>query len=159
MDLQSYLASAKISLFRFEQLQDYDVANEKESIVYFKATGEVKDEIMKDWWEFIKSKTKSGVVMQRVRLVVEPYTDYTKMELVLHKKTSEHGDDIRIISEPDFKSLNIQLPDFWLIDMSLVLIMEYNSFGEYRGFKVQTDNIKVFIDAKELLCKQSIALR
>ena len=63
MDLYKYLRSANKSLFRFESLQEYKVDDDG-----------IEDGGMKEWWDFIALKTKSDVVMERVRLVIEPLT-------------------------------------------------------------------------------------
>jgi hypothetical protein len=138
MDLMNYLNTATTSLFRFESLQDYDVEGEKEEVKIFKQTRQLDDSDMKEWWSFIDGKVATGVQMQRVRLVMMPMTDYTEMELEIHKKSALHGDDIRTITEEKFKTLNV-VPkfDFWLIDDTIVLIMNYDLTGKYLGFSVQ----------------------
>ncbi len=141
-----YLKSANKSLFRFESLQDYKIDGEDTS-----------DEGMKDWWSFVASKTKAGVKMQRVRLVILPITNYTKMELEIHKKSKTFGDDIQIIEEDKFKSLQIKQEDFWLIDDLVCLKMNYSALGEYIGFTLE-NNVDTYIKVKNSLLENSIEL-
>jgi hypothetical protein len=147
MDLYQYLKSANTSLFRFEALQDYKVEGDG-----------MDDKEMKEWWNFIESKVKSGVVMQRVRLIIEPLTEYTKNELVVHKKSKTFGDDIRIIKNGIFVTLNIKEEDFWIIDGKIVLRMNYSVDGAYLGFDVIDNNPKHYVDIAKLLLKYSVDL-
>lgn len=140
MDLYQYLQSANKSLFRFETLQEYKVDGD-----------DINDENMKEWWGFITSKTKQGVQMERVRLIVEPLTKYTEKELLLHKKSKTFGDDIRIIKEENFTSLNIEMKDFWLVDEKIVLRMNYSKDGEYLSFDIIENDVDYYIKTKNLL--------
>ncbi len=147
MDLYQYLQSSKISLFRFESLQDYKVDGDG-----------IDDEGMKEWWDFIASKTENSVVMERVRLITEPLTEYTKNELVVHKKSKNFGDNIKIIKEEIFNTLNLKQEDFWLVDERVALKMKYSANGEYLGFDVIENDIDYYIKIKNLLLKNSINL-
>lgn len=138
MDLMEYLESAEKSLFRWEALQEYKVDGE--------------DEGMDEWWEFIERKTRNGVAMERVRLIVFPMNDYTKKEVEVHKLSATHGDTIRFV---DVRDMDDAYPScFWLIDDSLVLKMNYGPNGEYYGFETE-ENIQPFLDFKEKILKQS----
>jgi len=147
MELFDYLNSAKTSLFRFESLQEYNVDNDSGS-----------DDEMKEWWDFVSTKVANGVIMQRVRLITEPLTNYTKKELEIHKKSVKFGDDIAIIKENVFELLNIDREDFWLINDKICLIMKYSDNGEYKGFEIEDKNIDRFISIKNKLLKNSLAL-
>lgn len=147
MDLSEYLQSAQISLFRFEALQEYKI--DKDGI---------SNEKMENWWSFIKDKKNSGVSMKRVRLVSYPLNEYTKKELVIHRKSNSFGDDIKIINEDIFKTLKLNKKDFWLIDDKLVLLMNYSNEGEYFGFDIIEGNINSYLKNKKLLLKNSIDL-
>jgi hypothetical protein len=147
MDLYQYLQSAKKSLFRFETLQEYKVEGDG-----------IDDDGMKEWWDFITLKTKSGVKMERVRLVIEPLTEYTKNELIVHKKSKTFGDDIRLMKEDSFRSLNINQEDFWLVDDVIVLKMNYGTGGEYLGFNVIESDVDHYIAIKNRLIENSIDL-
>ena len=144
MDLYQHLQSAQKSLFRFETLQDYNVGDD-----------DLDDKGMKDWWDFIALKTRDGVKMERIRLIIEPLTEYTKRELIVHAKSKTFGDDIRTISEETFNKLSIKLADFWLIDEKLVLIMKYSENGEYFGFDIMENEVEKYVDVKNTLIKNS----
>ena len=140
MDLYQYLQSARKSLFRFETLQEYNVGDDG-----------LDDQGMKDWWDFITLKTSAGVKMERVRLTIEPFTEYTKKELLVHAKSKTFGDDIRTIDEATFKRLSIKQEDFWLIDDNIVLSMKYSDSGVYLGFDIIETEIQKYVETKNTL--------
>ncbi len=96
--------------------------------------------------------------MERVRLVAEPLTEYAKNELIVHKKSKTFGDDIRIIKEKTFNTLNIKKEDFWLVDEKLVLKMNYSIIGEYLGFDIIENDMDSYIKTKNLLLRSSVNL-
>lgn len=138
-----YLNNSKKSLFRFEALQQYDVG-----------VDDLSDAEMMPWWEFIKNKTsKENVIMQRVRLVTYPMTEYTKKELEVHKKSVTYGDDIRIVEGDVFTDIK----DFWLVDDEICLEMNYDENGTWLGFEISND-IEKYIKIKDALLKNSTML-
>ena len=158
MNLLDYLNSAKSSLFRYEGLQEYDIEQEREAVQHFLENGVFDESRMREWWDFIESKKKTGVSMQRVRLLVEPLTDYTKMELAIHRKSNKVGDDIRVITEEKLKELlGLKPQDFWLIDDSAALLMQYDSVGKYLGFTLAED-VAPFLFLKNEFLKNSISI-
>src|SRR5216684_1100797 len=106
MNLMDYLAVAKKSLFRFEFLQEYD-AGEKDNIKQWRKTSQINSALFKEWWDFLEKKHGEGVITQRVRRVVYPLNEYTQWELMGHRLSIQHGDDIREISNDQFRRLNI----------------------------------------------------
>lgn len=133
-----HLNNSEKSLFRFETLQYYDVG-----------VNDLSDSEMIPWWEFIKNKTsKENVIMQRVRLIRYPVTEYTKNELEVHKKSIAYGDDIRVVDgdafdaikneEQKLNGINIDI-NFWLVDDEECLEMNYDKDGKWLGFEVSND--------------------
>jgi hypothetical protein len=158
MNLSDYLARAKTSLFRFEFLQEFNVPQESDALKMWQDSKKVDKEYFQRWWNFVKEKTGKGVVMQRVRLVKLPLTDYTRWELAVHDMTAKFGDDIRVIKEADYKKLGLDLKDFWVVDDTVVLDMEYNKAGEYIDSAVMPQ-IDKYLQAKKLLLAKSVPLK
>lgn len=146
MNIESYFNNAKVSMFRFEALQVYDVG-----------VDDMSDEEMIPWRAFVKEKVESGVLMQRVRLLTYPLTDYTIRELEIHKKSVVCGDDIRTVDSEIFNRLNIEAKDFWLIDDEVCLEMNYDESGKWLGFEMSND-IEKYIKIKEVLLRNSTPL-
>lgn len=141
MELMEYFEEAQKSLFRWEALQEYRVE------------GDDDPKELQEWWHFIENKTKNGVVMQRVRLVAYPLTDYTKKEIEVHKQSAKRGDDIRYVLEDDMYDLE-HMPDFWIVDNKTVLMMKYDMNGVYEGFNV-AKNIQKYLDFKKMVYSRS----
>ncbi len=150
---ETYLNKAQKSLFRFEGLQDYGAEDDKSEIRFFIKTGTVQTHPADvEWCRQIKQKNERGITTARVRLVLTPLTEYTKWELAWHKEVSAFsGDDIRVIETAD-------LPDFWIIDDSIVLILKYGPRGKFLGFELidEAENIAPYIEYKNFLMKNSV---
>lgn len=148
-------------LFRFEGLQDYSAEDSDDAVDYFVKTGNLKSipDANNKWWSDMKLRNENGIVTQRVRLVIEPTTDYTKMELEYLKQAKEYsGDDIRIIKEVDFREVvSNDVSDFYLIDDQKLFIMNYGPKGKYLN-SIESDNIDGYIELKEQLLQISIPL-
>src|SRR3989344_5994804 len=118
MDLQEQLDSAKKSIFRFEFFQDFRMKDEedldKRLNEQFLKTGDVEMSLMKEWHDYIKLKTDSGLEMKWVRLVVAPMNFYTKLSLHIYRKRIKYGIDIRVITKENFDKLEINIKDFYL---------------------------------------------
>ena len=158
MDLGEHLKSAKESLFRFEYLQEFDVPKEREFFKTGQIYGQAEIEnLMHDWWNFLDTRRKEGVLTQRVRLVRLPLTKYLEWELYVHRQTVErHKDDIRTLSEENLRPDIEKLGDFWLVDDSVALKMNYDSDGKYLGFEEVAP--QPYIDAKRSLLENSTSI-
>ncbi len=155
------IEKAKISLFRFEGLQDYSGEDGDEAVAYFLQTGQLLTvpDHTNDWWRNMKARRERGVVTSRVRLVCEPLTDYTKMELAyLQQAKAYSGDDIRIITETACRTIvSKDLPDFYLIDDEVVFTMQYDPLGTYLG-STQVHTVSQYKDIKDALMACSAPL-
>ncbi|MBI2452082.1 hypothetical protein HYV50_03315 [Candidatus Pacearchaeota archaeon] len=157
MSLRNFLDDAQESLFRFESLQYYEIEEEKEFFQDYLKTGKIDIVVLKNWHEFITRKMSQGVIMERIRLVNLPLTDYTKCEIMVYLENIKHGEDIRIITEKEFNSFDIEQKDFWLTDDKIVIKMNYNLKGEYLGSDLAFDNdIKKYVNYKKLLINNSV---
>jgi hypothetical protein len=107
----------------------------------------------------MKARRERGVVTSRVRLVSEPLTDYTKMELAyLQKAKAYSGDDIRCITEAEYRKIVPKdLPDFYLIDDQVVFAMQYGPLGTYLG-STQVHTVSQYRDSKAALMAGSVPL-
>ena len=160
MDLDKWLDSAKKSIFRFEFLQEYKIKDEedfdKRMDEQFLKTGEVDMSLMKEWHDFIRSKTSSGVEMRWVRLVVIPINFYTKLSLHIYRKRLEFGIDIMVITQENFDKLNIKVNDFYLIDDENVLLMNYDDKKDFLGVTLDNKSLKKYLGYKKLLLENSV---
>lgn len=155
------IENCKKSLFCYEGLQDYSAEDGTESLSYFLSKGKLKEvpDINNKWWSDMKRRNEKGIITERVRLVIEPKTDYTQMELEYLKMAKSYsGDDIRIISEVDFRAFVSEgIPDFYIIDDSRVFTMNYGLKGKYL-YSIETSNVLEYLDIKKKLILNSIPL-
>lgn len=155
-----HIDNTKTSLFRFEGLQDYSEEDGDNWVRIFNTTGKLI-ELPGDhdkWWRGIKEKNQRGIITQRVRLVTEPLTDYTKAELAYLKEAAKYsGDDIRIIDEKSFKQISpSSLSDFWLVDDLYVFVMSYDQKGKYLSSQmVDTSEVDNYVNLKRSLLTTS----
>lgn len=78
--------------------------------------------------------------MSRVRIIVEPPTDYTRFELHAYPMMIAAGDDIRVISAasgtwPD----GLPRHDFWLFDDKDLWLLNYDPAGRLLSAELAED--------------------
>jgi hypothetical protein len=70
--------------------------------------------------------------MSRVRVIIEPPSDYTRFELVAYPVMAAAGDDIRIIAvSPGTWPAGVPHEDYWAFDDRDVWAMRYNDAGVF----------------------------
>lgn len=87
-----------------------------------------------------RAQVASGRTKTRVRVVVEPQTDYTRFELAIYPRLAAAGEDIRIIAVPG-GGWPAGLPryDYWLFDDHDVWRMHYGDDHRFRGAELLDD--------------------
>jgi hypothetical protein len=134
------------SIFRFETLQHYDVPVEREPLRRF-LSGEAKPYPLyprRRWWEGMNREAKAaGQKVERVRVLVEPLTDYDRYEVSWpYFDNVRAGEDIRIIAvgEGDWPA---GLPgygyDFYLFDSEQLALMHYDHRGRFLAVDLLDD--------------------
>lgn len=157
MSLGEKLKSARESLFRFEYLQEFDVPEESPAFRKYQTNEEVEiRHLMQGWWDFLEAEHAEGVRTERVRLVRAPQTRYLEWELLIHRESLKHGDHIRILKEDSLTPDVEVLGDFWLIDDTTALKMNYGARGRFLGF--EEVDAEPYIQAKIYLLKNSAPL-
>ena len=117
------------SAFRLEIRQHYTAPDEQEEFGRFLAGEEPQPELT--WWtELARGHIAAGRSMCRVRVIVEPPSDYTRFELAAYPVMAAAGDDIRIISiAPRSWPPGIPHEDFWIFDDQDLWILHYDETG------------------------------
>lgn len=135
------------TVFRLETLQDYTAPGEAERIAAFLHGAPRPERSVRTspWLARIAVSTATqGKHWQRVRVVEEPLTDYTRYELASYVESQAAGEEIRIVrSDPGgFRGLR---RDFWLFDAGLpgacALLMNYSAKGEWEGGELTDDPV------------------
>jgi hypothetical protein len=127
------------SAFRLEALQHYSEPEEAEAFARFRAGQDPLLDLA--WWLGLAAgHTRAGRRMSRVRVIVEPPSDYTRFELAHYPAMVAAGDDIRIIpTTPGNWPAGLPQHDFWLFDDQDVWILDYDPAGVFLGAELTTD--------------------
>jgi hypothetical protein len=121
------------SAFRLETLQHYSEPIEADAFAQFRAGHDPAIDM--SWWLGMAiGHNEAGHRMSRVRIVVEPPSDYTRFEFALYPSMVATGDDIRVIpiAESEWPA-GIPHEDFWLFDDRDLWVIEYDSIGTFLG--------------------------
>ncbi len=117
------------SAFRLETFQHYTAPDEQEQYARFLAGEEPRPDLT--WWtKLARGHVAAGRTMSRVRVIVEPPSDYTRFELAAYPIMAAAGDDIRIISvSPGAWPPGIPHEDFWIFDSRDLWVLRYDGSG------------------------------
>ncbi len=113
--------------FRLETRERYLDPEEEEPIRKFLA-GELPDDAwFMDWYELVAKVSAEDRRMERVRVVSEPHSDYTRFGIDLAKRLNvPAGEDIRYLIRPRAVDLGLPVEDFWLFDSSRLLVLHFD---------------------------------
>lgn len=132
--------------FRLEPRESYaGVTYDRDDFARFLA-GEVIDwQHDRPWTQNIAAQTKAGKRIARVRVVSEPWSDYTRYGVHAALGNIAAGEDIRYLSRPKAEELGlpVALPgyDYWLFDSKLVVVLRYDErTNGLLGFETVTDD-------------------
>jgi hypothetical protein len=82
------------------------------------------------WKQRVRSATAEGRRFARVRIVSEPWSDYTRYALWQARQNIAAGEDIRYLSrqraEETCLPAELWEHDYWLFDSSLLVVMHYD---------------------------------
>jgi hypothetical protein len=118
------------SAFRLEQLQAYQVPSEVDALAAWRGDGSLHPN--EAWCRTIRAARSRGASMRRVRVVVEPLSDYVRWELAVMRWSVEAGEDIRVLVA-DRIGARPAGPDFWLFDDQTGVLMAYDAGGRFGG--------------------------
>jgi len=129
--------NAKKAIFRLESLPEYSVEEDLVSFEKWKR-GEADFALEgREWFELLENTKKSGVQMQRVRIVDLPLSKYLLYEIDFWKHSVEKGEEFLFLTRDKYnkikEELRFQPKDFWLFDDKTLIIFHYGLKGEWVG--------------------------
>lgn len=133
------------SVFRLETRQDYTAPGEAPAVEAFRQGRPRPERSVRTspWLARIAVTTVAGKRWQRVRVVEEPLTDYTRYELAAYVESQAAGEEIRIVRRTAAPALTTLRRDFWLFDAAtpgqFALLMNYGPAGAFDGATLVTD--------------------
>jgi hypothetical protein len=86
---------------------------------------------LEDWLEDVRAARQASKRFERVRIVSEPWSDYTRYGLWSSQITIDAGEDIRYLARHQAKAVGLpaELPgyDYWLLDSRMLLLIHYDN--------------------------------
>ena len=148
---QAAFESAQHSIFRLETLQHY--AGDP-NFDRFVAGGTWEDtDSKRHWLDLLRRRRRDGVLMQRVHVVTEPWSDYVRFEVSWsYPPNVAAGEDVRIITGPT----PWPEPDFWMFDDRSVWLMHYAAEGALERVEDASDSDAI---VAACLARKKLALR
>ncbi len=112
------------SAFRFEQFQDYDSPEEAMPFERFREGRPIPTGWRDGYLSLISGGTRLGKTITRVRVVEEPWSEYTAFELQhLYPQNITAGENVRVVRRDRLPTG--RTPDFWLVDHT-AYVMDYD---------------------------------
>jgi len=129
------------SAFRLETRQIYTIPAELERIRAFRAGVPLPERSARTspWLARIQATTRAGKRWQRIRLVAEPMTDYTRYQLAGYQESAAAGEDIRICRHAAHRDLAAYTRDFWLFDDLVAVFLHYDAEGRFARAELTRD--------------------
>jgi len=123
-ELVTALRSARELVFRLESEQDYP--DDPQWIAYQAGQAWEQNEDLAEWTSLVRANRDRGVPMERVHVVVPPWTDYVRFEVERHYPHNlAAGEDVRLVHA----ARPWPVPDFWLVDYTRAWLLDYDRDG------------------------------
>jgi len=148
------------SAYRLECQQVY--SNDKEDVALARfLAGEPHGTDLSWAISKLRAQIAAGRTQTNVRVVVEPPTDYTRLELAIYPEMAAAGEDVRIIAVPE-GSWPAGLPryDYWMFDERDVWRMHYADDHQWAGAELLDDEAAIadHLEWRDLALSQSVPL-
>lgn len=138
-DFVRFARSYQHTAFRLEVRDNYADAEEAVHVRRFRNGEPDDDSWMEDWLGMILRRTLEGQHIERVRVVSEPWSDYTRFGLRLSRLNTAAGEDIRYMERSRADELGLPKYDYWLIDAHKMCILRHDEHDVLLGAEVITD--------------------
>lgn len=115
--------------FRLETYPAYDVASEQDEYQRFLSSGTLSIPDDDLWLTRVRHFRASSRWIGRVHVLRRPLTDYLRYEFAVYRHTVAAGEDIRILDLTSQPNPGLPNQDFWLLDDTSVVRMDYDDQG------------------------------
>lgn len=138
----------RYSAFRLETLQSYGNSAEDADFEAFVAgRPKPKNPGHEQWQAMVRASVQAGRIVQRVHVVVEPLSQYMRLELTWgYGLNAAAGEDIRIVPMRAGNAWPLDVPegtDYWLFDSAELYQPHYDTGGMWLGTEVVTDPARI----------------
>lgn len=95
-------------------------------------------EWLRPWLDQVRTATQQGRTFARVRVFSEPPTEYQRWQLDITPANLAAGEDMRVLTEHQARSLELPEHDFWLFDDARVAVMYFDD-EQFAGAEIVSD--------------------
>ena len=115
------------TVFQYETRESYaGVADDAEFFRQFLAGRPPEVSPWEFWYQNVRAQTAVGKRFVRVRVVSEPWSDYTRFGLWSGRDTVAAGEDIRYLSRNQAVTLGLPEHDYRMLDSKVLVLMHYD---------------------------------
>lgn len=137
---QQFTSLFKRRVFRLETLDYYGAENEREPYARFLAGQPVDPAWREPWKKTVHEVRESGRIMERVKTVSEPLSDYVRFSLLHGSPASvEAGEEVRILGRKKAYDEWLAFYDYWLFDDDLGAYLIYDEAGRVTRVEMVRD--------------------
>jgi hypothetical protein len=94
---------------------------------------------MNDWLGFIRELSMTGVQVERLRIVTEPHTDYTRWSMAVTELNVSAGENVRYLPRAQTADIDFPEEDCWLLNEDRLILSLFQPDGGAGGFAVETE--------------------
>lgn len=144
-DFETLFTSFNHTAWRLEVRESY---YEKTELQQFVTSGPDAVDLrwLQPWYALIRSHAQARRRVERVRVVSEPHSDYTRFGLWLAGGNVAAGEDVRYLPRARATELRLPNEDFWLFDSRRLYVLHYDSKDDLLGAEEVTD-LRRIVDA------------
>ena len=143
-ELDQLFKTFEHTAFRLEVRDRYDAPYSAESVKRFLA-GNPEDPDnrtwFKSWTDMIREITDEGKLVERVRVVSVPLSDYSRYSLWSAQTNNAAGEDIRFLARDHAEGLPNY--DYWLFDSRQLVWMHFDDEDRFVGAEIIDDPAEV----------------
>jgi hypothetical protein len=132
-EFENLFRNFKRTAFHLELHDSYDTPEERGPFKRF-LDGESDDFAWhQPWLKLVREITTPNRRINRVRIVSQPHTDYTRWGLTVAPLNIEAGEDIRWLPRRLASGLSLPADDFWLFDEERLIFTVFETNGAFIG--------------------------
>ena len=136
---RSFFDAFQRTAFRLETYPIYDVVSEREEYEHFLSSGSLCIPDDDPWITRVRHFRATGRWIGRVHTLRRPLTDYLRYEFAVYRYTVAAGEDVRILDVTDQPDPGLPSEDFWLLDDTSIVRMDYDGQGRQLGRELLED--------------------
>lgn len=155
---KAYARNFERSAFRLEVQPTYTMPAEQDSVRRFLAGESVPEGHNAEWHATVRANIAAGKIMQRVRVVHRPLTDYQRYGFAWSVPGNvAAGEDIRVLDLTGKPWPPLPTFDFWLYDEKTVARLDYHMDGTQIGRELVEDaDLTQYFEWRDYALKHSV---